>query len=358
MRVKRRGFTLIELLVVIAIIAILIGLLLPAVQQAREAARRTQCKNNLKQIGLALHNYHDTFITTLPPGWVYSANLDATQFGGNMWGWGAFILPYMDEGNVYNQINFSAGFPGGLNAAGADQSETVGTSLHGVEMTLIDTFRCPSDRGLPHTFYRGNGTPGNGGTARGLGGRSNYTGVNGGLFTDQTAPATLSRQGGVFGGNSRCGFRDMIDGTTNQLLVGERRFAEIAGRRVGFNAMWAGVRGVDAPTNTTQFANSYPLVIGNTLTPMNNLPFVNVGGGVGDAIYVNPAATNSANDYQNSGSGRGVPDPLWHGFSSDHTGGVQFVLGDGSVRFLSENIDLVTYALLGTVADGNVTGDF
>src|SRR3954454_25192238 len=115
----RRGFTLIELLVVIAIIAILIALLLPAVQQAREAARRTQCKNNLKQIGLALHNYHDT-CNSFPPGWIntWASNPPRSNFPGNSWGWNAMILPMMDQGNVYNQINWSVGFAGGLDAAG------------------------------------------------------------------------------------------------------------------------------------------------------------------------------------------------------------------------------------------------
>src|SRR5512132_3123304 len=100
MRTSKRsmGFTLIELLVVIAIIAVLIALLLPAVQQAREAARRTQCKNNLKQIGIALHSYHDTSIT-LPPGWIST----------NRWGAGTMILPYVDQAPLYNAIGSTAG---------------------------------------------------------------------------------------------------------------------------------------------------------------------------------------------------------------------------------------------------------
>src|SRR6188508_2861000 len=101
--VERRGFTMIELLVVIAIIAILIVLLLPAVQQAREAARRTQCKNHLKQLGLAIHNYHDVF------------NMFPTGVGYSLWGWKVFILPYIDQSAQYNMINFSNGidFTGG-----------------------------------------------------------------------------------------------------------------------------------------------------------------------------------------------------------------------------------------------------
>src|SRR5689334_25410189 len=108
---RRRAFTLIELLVVIAIIAVLIALLLPAVQQAREAARRTQCKNNLKQIGLALHNYHDTF-RLFPPGYVDrngNPNLTPDNDLGPGWGWAAFLLPYIDQSPLYSPINFNVG---------------------------------------------------------------------------------------------------------------------------------------------------------------------------------------------------------------------------------------------------------
>lgn len=117
---RKRGFTLIELLVVIAIIAILIALLLPAVQQAREAARRTQCRNNMKQIVLALHNYLDVH-STFPPGMMWSRNLPGVRDGngvgrGTGWAWSAFILPQMDQANTFNQINFSLGMAAPGNA--------------------------------------------------------------------------------------------------------------------------------------------------------------------------------------------------------------------------------------------------
>ena len=127
---KGRGFTLIELLVVIAIIAVLIALLLPAVQQAREAARRTQCKNNLKQIGLALHNYHDNF-SALPPGWIGVTGTVTDVYGMNGWGWGSKILPQIDQANLYNTMNFSVKMESPANAL--------------ARVVPLAAFRCASD---------------------------------------------------------------------------------------------------------------------------------------------------------------------------------------------------------------------
>ena len=120
----RRGFTLVELLVVIAIIGLLVGLLLPAVQAVREAARRSQCTNNLKQIGLALQNYHDSQ-GVFPPGYIdRNPNPASTPDNdlGPGWGWAAFLLPYLEQGNLYNQINFSQGVTVGNNATISQQS--------------------------------------------------------------------------------------------------------------------------------------------------------------------------------------------------------------------------------------------
>jgi prepilin-type N-terminal cleavage/methylation domain-containing protein len=135
-RATRSGFTLIELLVVIAIIAVLIALLLPAVQQAREAARRSQCKNNLKQLGLAMHNYHDTF-GAFPPGWIAATRGVGPDVNGglNGFGWGAMILPMMEQAPVYNQFRFELSI-----------NDTTGTpSNRSLIATSLPTFRCPSD---------------------------------------------------------------------------------------------------------------------------------------------------------------------------------------------------------------------
>lgn len=351
---KPRGFTLIELLVVIAIIAVLIALLLPAVQMAREAARRTQCKNNLKQLGLALHNYHDSY-NTLPPGWIYDRNRTTANFRFNMWGWNAFLLPAFDQATVYNKIDFSVGFPGGLTSAGADQADGAG-SLHGAETAELPSLRCPSDRGLKQVFFRGNGSNNSG--VRALGGRSNYPGVNGGALTDQVAPNTLSAQGGTFGGNSKVGFRDMSDGTSVAFVVGERKWWELAARRVGTSTLWAGVRVPGDPTmGTTQFGNAYALAVGNCVSKINQIPLISVVQGTGESAFC-CGGLNQPSQIENSGSGKLVADASWHGFTSDHTGGCHFLMGDGAVRFVSENIDMTTYRNLGTVADGNVVGDF
>jgi len=141
---RRIGFTLIELLVVIAIIAILISLLLPAVQQAREAARRTQCRNNMKQIGLALHNYHDVF-NSFPPGYVAKIPNNKTSSERSMFAWGSLILPYIDQGNVYQVLD-----PG--NVLTLDQrllDPVVGPALVAAIQTPLASFRCPTDRGCP-----------------------------------------------------------------------------------------------------------------------------------------------------------------------------------------------------------------
>src|SRR5262245_20886047 len=129
----RRGFTLIELLVVIAIIAVLMSLLLPAVQQAREAARRTQCRNNLKQIGLALHNYHGA-LQVFPPGYVDRSgnpNLTPDNDLGPGWGWATFLLPHLDQSNVYDQLNINQAIGTGANAQ--------------VSLVAMPAFQCPSD---------------------------------------------------------------------------------------------------------------------------------------------------------------------------------------------------------------------
>lgn len=345
-----RGFTLIELLVVIAIIAVLIALLLPAVQQAREAARRTQCKNNLKQLGLALHNYHDITSTTFPPGYI-----NLTQAGNlSGWGWMTMVLPQIDQAPLYNQLgtlnpNFSIGLFGSTAAVTTAPMNSP-----------ITAFRCPSDTGTTTvgiTQIQG-ATPNP--TPLPIG-RSTYFGVAGtdpnwspfapagamaGLGTVSAAPFVITgaignysnpapppgyspltvintRFGGVFGANSVCGFRDMSDGSSNTIVIGERYTpaASSAGSAFIGDGEWAG-----ATSNTTALGQ---------------------GNALGEAsLQIN---------YSNNSS---TPRPGTTGFGSMHTGGAHFLMGDGTVKFLSNNIDMNTYRALSRTSDGAIIGDY
>jgi prepilin-type N-terminal cleavage/methylation domain-containing protein/prepilin-type processing-associated H-X9-DG protein len=290
---KHRGFTLIELLVVIAIIAILIALLLPAVQQAREAARRTECKNNLKQIGIALHNYHETF-NCFPPGWI-AGTATGTPNG---FGWSIHILPFIEQVNLYNALNFLTTYT------------TADTNLS----TLIPAFRCASDTGTA--------------TINGVA-RSNYAGV---IMYTYTLPSTTvvtnasaltaTHGGGSFGNLSKRNFRDYRDGTANTIMVGERMATgTINGITRGTEGVIAGVL-VAGPLGTGDLN-----VVGSPTLP-----------------YGNP---NNQNYPTNYGS-----------FSSRHAGGAQFLLGDGSVRLVSDNVNASTFQAVGTTAGGEITGDF
>ena len=348
---SRIGFTLIELLVVIAIIAVLIALLLPAVQQAREAARRTQCKNNLKQLGLALHNYHDITVNTFPPGYL------ATNQAGNLsgWGWMTMVLPQIDQAPLFNTLgqstpNFSTGLFQLTTTAQTPQ--TISNN--------IPAFRCPSDVGsqvvgvtllnnvaptvVPATFGRstyvgvvgtdpawvnaatggatvGVGTAASGGGAIGLYAAPSF----GGGLTAYSATAAL--YGGTFGANSNRGFRDMTDGTSNSIVVGERYTpqASSGAQAVIGDATWVGA------TNS------------GTAT----------GSGLGQAMVLGEATIPINWNFTSS-----TPRPLTTGFGSMHTGGCHFLMGDGAVRFLSQNLDQNTFRQLSRVADGSVNGEF
>jgi len=214
---RNRGFTLIELLVVIAIIAILVALLLPAVQQAREAARRSSCKNNLKQLGLAMHNYQSTF-GMLPPAYVRDPNVGDDE---GHWVWSAFLAPYVELGTVYDAFNVGdtpASYAFGGNIQAMQQSYAV--------------FRCPSDTGpTKHTdagytidYFSSSGSrTSNVGVAL-----TNYAVSNNNAY-HRANSATNHLDGttggtGAFWGNSNCRIRDISDGLSNTILMGERAF--------------------------------------------------------------------------------------------------------------------------------------
>ncbi len=297
----RKGFTLIELLVVIAIIAILVALLLPAVQQAREAARRASCKNNMKQIGLALHNYHDVN-NSFPSGWIGVENGLPNVEGASGFGWGTMLLPYLDQSPLYNGLNFSNAMDA------APNRDLLGT--------VIPTFQCPSDP-KPNTFQ----IPDRNGTDIDLA-TFNYPGVFGTIELDEcenspgTFPVTASGQcmsNGTFFHNSAIRFRDFTDGSSSTLIVGERTTFHDPVTNEDFYGTWSGVLpGVDeAPART----------LGHAEHPPNE------------------------NDHPED-------------FGSSHTGGAQFVLGDGHVIFISENIDEEVFQSLSTRNGGEVVSEF
>ena len=294
---RSRGFTLIELLVVIAIIAILIALLLPAVQQAREAARRTQCKNNLKQIGLAMHNYHDIY-TTFPMG------ISATYTGRDIqntaaFGWAVALLPQIEQANVYNALD------AGKRSLFAITSTATTKAQLDTLFPELAPFQCPSDTtgprlkaGMRRQHFNGVNQSGiTGPTNNWRPPTSNYIGMKGLAMVGSGWRNASRRQfKGVLMAGDNIKIRDITDGTSNTIMVGERD-------KNGGAGSWIGAR---APR----------------------------GNGTHGADYVLGSAGTQINNPSNAGANRRTM-----GFSSKHTGGAQFLLCDGSVTFLSENLD-------------------
>jgi prepilin-type N-terminal cleavage/methylation domain-containing protein/prepilin-type processing-associated H-X9-DG protein len=333
----RRGFTLIELLVVIAIIAILMGLLLPAVQKIRETAARMYCANNLKQIGVGLHNYHDAN-NWFPPGYV-DGNADPNSTPDNDvgpgWGWAAFLLPYVEQGNVYNQINFNVPVGTGVNAQ--------------VSQLPLTIYQCPADpyqQALP--VYDSNFTNPIAVVAHG-----NYVGCNGweecfngaggnpqpGPGADGLGGAYGRAGAGLFYRNSRNNMGSVTDGLSNTIVVGER-----SGNHSP--TTWTGaVAGGRCPAwmATQPFTVPYTPPAQAAVGP-NGSAYDNADFGEalvlahGNATHV-PSADNPIYD----------PDV----FYSAHTPrGANFLFGDGSVHFLSSSINPYTFQYLCTIAGG------
>jgi prepilin-type N-terminal cleavage/methylation domain-containing protein len=316
-----RGFTLIELLVVIAIIAVLIALLLPAVQQAREAARRTQCKNNLKQIGLAIHNYHDNY-KLFPINMMGDRNI-GTNFMTGTWGnvsWLAMSLPYIDQAPLYNTINWS------------DQNRIMTNSSQASNIaarrTVINAFLCPSN---PQPSKLTNGAQGGDDWGSGLdGGRTDYVGnmgwmsaghrdcpqgiysgnFNGAGWADASDNAQLANCNGVIGWQFCIGIANITDGTSNTMAVLEDHH-------------WVTKGNPSQTQNDALWMSSY--AIHSTKMPINWDP---------------------QNDFRCD---------QW---SSTHVGGAHGLLSDGSIRFVSENVAWQVRAALGTRSGNEVLGDF
>lgn len=309
---RRRGFTLIELLVVIAIIAVLVALLLPAVQQAREAARRSQCKNNLKQFGLAMHNYHDQ-CKVLPPGWVSSFYQNASGET-TIWSWGAFLLPQLDQAPMYNTLK-----PGTVRI---DQNLALGGNAAANLTTPLTVFSCPSDSGPGlNTFDSSLGVNAaqqtdfgtytrlvTNGTSNMAIAKSNYvmSSDTGDSNTPAVLAATYGPPLGVGWNDSKVGLHDITDGTSNTILVGERAY-KLKDLYIGAgNAL-----GFSPATSVGPYAN---LQCRSCLSVIG-IPYWGI----------NQTVTNANHQSR--------------GYSSAHVGGAHFLMGDGAVRFISENVD-------------------
>lgn len=334
---RRRAFTLIELLVVIAIIAVLVALLLPAVQQAREAARRSACKNNLKQHGLALHNYHDTFTIFPSPSIASRHNTSAAIAGGcsgwvnhSGYSWRVMILPYMDQAPLYNQFEFA----GSRIHSCMNNPAISGADWNRIRGTIIPTFICPSD---PTPKLRGGWAGSN--YCAAVRARGDLS--HGSTGTDPDMGA-LTRNGTTMG--------SFLDGTSNTIMVGE----VYRGKKFGRMSGWPGsymANNTDPsvyPANETGNRS-------NKWVESTGWGQVNAGVTVDTSLPTNDPGNphqyvqvHRINDEQvdvvswtDAVNGGNVG---YRPLSSTHTGGAHALMADGSVKFVSENVDGVSWA--------------
>jgi prepilin-type N-terminal cleavage/methylation domain-containing protein len=297
---RARGFTLVELLVVIAIIGVLVALLLPAVQAAREAARRSSCSNNLKQIGIALHNYHDSH-QTFPFGWSNRGQ-----------GWSACILPQIEQGPLYDTLEW----------AEANNWDIDNTPNERAAGTPIKTYRCPSASIPRHVDNQGipQRVP------------ATYRGVASST-TDSDDPSTsangrhLERSDleGIFFGDSKIGFKDITDGASNTFMIGECWWETFSQDGNQMDFWYIGSPQIDPWPNATEFSE----FVGSTGVPMNARTIAATSG------YVKELS-----------------------FASFHPGGAMFTMGDASVRFIPYTINAATYQGLGSRDGKEILADY
>jgi prepilin-type N-terminal cleavage/methylation domain-containing protein/prepilin-type processing-associated H-X9-DG protein len=309
-RPRRRGFTLIELLVVIAIIGVLIGLLLPAVQAAREAARRAQCTNNLKQIGLALHNYQSSF-GVFPPGYSSLWRLDGGDAGtaqddiGHGWGWASMILPQMEQPSVWNAINF------GLTMTYRDNDTA--------QVIRFSSYLCPSDNPKELIPVRDEANVNTIYTVA----SAHYVAMYG---TGEVGEAP-GNGNGMFYRNSSNTFRDLLDGSSQTFMVGERShnlsYVTWTGRAIG---------GWLHKTSSFEGGNDQ-----YSVDPEESFTMILGPVGVEDGPRTPNQPRAHVEDYY-----------------SHHPGGVNFLFGDGSVKFIKNQISPRVYQSLATRGGGEI----
>jgi len=309
---RRSGFTLIELLIVVAIIGVLIALLLPAVQSAREAARRIQCVNNLMQIGVALGNYESAH-NVYPPGVVNPTGPVLSLPAGYHHGWIVQILPYIQQGNAYRRVDLTAGVYDGANVT--------------VRQHALSSFYCPSNPINPSLSMQIRVPWGIPPITGRLPCHSNYMACH----HDVEAPIDADNHGILYL-NSRTRPRDVTDGASNTILVGEARESGALGWMSGTRAT---LRNTGLPINR--------LLTGLVEGP----PFAE-----GDEALADDPAIDERFDREAIEKSA----PLVGGFSSFHPGGANFLMADGSVRFVSDRIDSAVYRHLGHRADGELVG--
>ena len=345
----RRGFTLVELLVVIAIIGTLVGLLLPAVQAARESARRASCSNNLKQLGIALHNHHDAK-KAFPPGATLrkTAAVSTAPSWHGTWNWRVNVLPYLEEAALYDRLGFQP--------TSIYRPDFLSTDTEALYNVSVGAFSCPSSRfpamysaNTPDLFVCKSGDT----TKRVMCAR--YVGIAGAVTSAGADPFGRSGMvvatplGSLTGWISRSGMlsmqanqiKDCTDGTSSTIMVGEQS-GQVNGRDISANRMaaWAGwisIGSFDIDVGTMTFTGGYsqnPYSQGLT-TVLRQPNWYWVSGAI--------------NPDQNSGGNNTV-------LNSFHPGGIHVMLADGSVRFLAETVSLTTLQRLCCKDDGGAAG--